>query len=45
MRSVSFSQQPVRELIDEFDRGDLLIPEFQRPYVWKPSRIRSRLIA
>jgi uncharacterized protein with ParB-like and HNH nuclease domain len=38
MRSVSFSQQPVRELIDEFDRGDLLIPEFQRPYVWKPSQ-------
>lgn len=38
MRSVSFSQQSVREVIDEFDRGELLIPEFQRPYVWKPSQ-------
>lgn len=28
----------IRDLIDDYRRGRLLIPEFQREYVWKPSR-------
>ncbi len=35
-RSLNFTQKSVRELIRQFDHAELLIPEFQRPYVWKP---------
>ena len=29
----------VRELLDEIDRGELLLPEFQRAYVWKAPQV------
>ncbi|RMG16817.1 MAG: DUF262 domain-containing protein [Planctomycetota bacterium] len=29
----------VRELLDEITRGEVLLPEFQRAYVWKPSQV------
>lgn len=29
----------VRELLDEIARGEVVLPEFQRAYVWKPSQV------
>lgn len=31
----------VRQLIDDYRAGRILIPEFQREYVWKPNRAQS----
>ncbi len=29
----------VRELLDEVARGEIVLPEFQRAYVWKPTQV------
>lgn len=29
----------VRELLDEIARGEIVLPEFQRAYVWKPTQV------
>jgi hypothetical protein len=29
----------VRELLDEVARGEIVLPEFQRAYVWKPAQV------
>ena len=28
-------------LIDEIDRGEIALPDIQRPFVWKPSKVRD----
>jgi hypothetical protein len=33
----------LRTLIQEFNRGAILLPQFQRDYVWKPNKIRNLL--
>jgi len=33
----------LRELVLEFSRGAILLPQFQRDYVWKPAKIRNLL--
>jgi hypothetical protein len=35
----------VRELIEEIDRGKVLLPEIQRAYVWKgPQGAKAQLV-
>jgi hypothetical protein len=36
-------QRPLRELVRSFTTGKILLPQFQRDYVWKPSKIRNLL--
>ena len=36
-------QRPLRELVRGFALGQILLPQFQRDYVWKPSKIRNLL--
>jgi hypothetical protein len=36
-------QRPLRELVREFAAGEILLPQFQRDYVWKPTKIRNLL--
>ena len=36
-------QRPLRELVREFATGQILLPQFQRDYVWKPKKIRNLL--
>jgi hypothetical protein len=33
----------VRELLDEIARGEIVLPEFQRTFVWKPSQVVALL--
>ena len=33
----------VRELVDKVQRGELTLPEMQRPYVWRAARVRDLL--
>src|SRR3989338_5241947 len=33
----------VRELVDKVDRGELMLPEMQRQYVWTATRVRDLL--
>ncbi len=35
--------RPIRDLIREFHTGAILLPQFQRDYVWKPAKIRNLL--
>ncbi len=35
--------RPLRELVHEFHHGTILLPQFQRDYVWKPAKIRNLL--
>lgn len=35
------SHVAVGELVDRVDRGELLLPEIQRAYVWKPAQVAS----
>ena len=35
--------RPLRELVREFHSGNILLPQFQRDYVWKPVKIRNLL--
>jgi len=37
-RSTSFT---LRHLVDDIDRGDLALPELQRPFVWSNSKVRD----
>lgn len=36
-------QRPLRELVKAFASGKILLPQFQRDYVWKPKKIRNLL--
>src|SRR6266404_7567326 len=33
----------LRDLVQEFHTGAILLPQFQRDYVWKPAKIRNLL--
>src|SRR5512145_3034124 len=35
--------RPLRELVRGFHSGAILLPQFQRDYVWKPPKIRNLL--
>ena len=35
----------VRELLDEIERGDVLLPEIQRAYVWKGPQVAKLLVS
>ena len=43
MARLDVQQLKVREVIEDYRAGRLVIPEFQREYVWKPSRA-ARLV-
>ena len=34
---------PLRDLVFGFNRGAILLPQFQRDYVWRPAKIRNLL--
>ena len=33
----------LRDLVREFNSGGILLPQFQRDYVWRPAKIRNLL--
>jgi uncharacterized protein with ParB-like and HNH nuclease domain len=33
-------QLTIRDLIAEIDKRQMILPEFQRGYVWKPTQVR-----
>ena len=35
--------RPLRDLVREFNSGGILLPQFQRDYVWRPAKIRNLL--
>ena len=35
--------RPLRKLVQEFSAGTILLPQFQRNFVWRPSKIRNLL--
>lgn len=35
--------RPIRDLVSEFNAGQILLPQFQRDYVWKPRKICNLL--
>ncbi|MFM1830977.1 MAG: hypothetical protein RLZZ558_1317, partial [Planctomycetota bacterium] len=35
--------RPLRDMIRDFHSGAILLPQFQRDYVWKPIKIRNLL--
>lgn len=35
--------RPLRDLVNEFHSGAILLPQFQRDYVWRPAKIRNLL--
>src|SRR5438552_3178342 len=35
--------RPLRDLVRGFNTGAILLPQFQRDYVWKPAKIRNLL--
>ena len=35
--------RPLRDLVREFNTGAILLPQFQRDYVWRPNKIRNLL--
>lgn len=37
--------QPISALIDEIKRGELILPEFQRGYVWKLDQVKSYILS
>jgi len=37
------STRPLRDLVRDFQTGTILLPQFQRDYVWKPAKIRNLL--
>jgi hypothetical protein len=37
----SHTQYPVESLVAQIDSGDLSLPDLQRPFVWKRSRVRD----
>ena len=36
-------QKPLRDLVKAFAAGEILLPQFQRDYVWKPKKVRNLL--
>lgn len=38
-----FTTKPLRELVEAFHDGSILLPQFQRDYVWRPQKIRNLL--
>lgn len=41
MAKYSVHQQPVETLLSWIKSGEIAIPEIQRPFVWKPSKVRD----
>ena len=41
MTKYSVHQQPVETLLTWIKSGEIAIPEIQRPFVWKPTRVRD----
>jgi uncharacterized protein with ParB-like and HNH nuclease domain len=39
------SNQTVQKLIDDVRRGTLVLPDFQRPFVWKPDDVQELLVS
>jgi hypothetical protein len=37
------TSKPVRQLVLDFNKGAILLPQFQRDYVWKSAKIRNLL--
>jgi hypothetical protein len=37
------ASRPLRALVREFQTGAILLPQFQRDYVWRPAKIRNLL--
>jgi hypothetical protein len=37
------TSKPLRELVLDFNKGNIQLPQFQRDYVWKPAKIRNLL--
>lgn len=37
------AEKTVQELVNAIERGELLLPELQREYVWKGPRVRDLL--
>jgi len=35
------TQYPLSSLLDDIERGDIALPDLQRPFVWKPTQIRD----
>lgn len=35
--------KPVRDLVRRFNSGEILLPQFQRDYIWRPTKIRNLL--
>ena len=35
--------KPLRDLVQRFNSGQILLPQFQRDYVWRPNKIRNLL--
>ena len=38
MSQLKHEQRSIREIVNDFRKGHLVVPEFQRDYVWKPSK-------
>lgn len=41
MAKYSVHQQPVETLLSWIKSGEIAIPEIQRPFVWKPAKVRA----
>jgi len=41
VEGIGVDVRPVHDLIRDFERGEIRIPEMQRDYVWKPSQVRD----
>jgi uncharacterized protein with ParB-like and HNH nuclease domain len=41
MSKYSVHQQPVETLLSWIKCGEIAIPEIQRPFVWKPAKVRE----
>ena len=37
----SHTQYPINALVEQIDSGELSLPDLQRPFVWKRSRVRD----
>ena len=35
------TQYPINALVEQIDTGMLSVPDLQRPFVWKPARVRD----
>ena len=37
---MSFSQMPIRKIIEKITSGEIRIPAFQRDFVWEPNQVQ-----